>query len=32
MKLVKTRIWQLTISLMPLATMLLTLAASRRWN
>jgi hypothetical protein len=32
MKLESTRIWRLAISLMPLATMLLTLAASRRWG
>jgi hypothetical protein len=32
MKLANTRIWRLAVSLMPLATMLLTLAASRRWG
>jgi hypothetical protein len=32
MNLAKTRLWRLAISLMPLATMLLTLAASRRWG
>jgi hypothetical protein len=31
MKLDMTRVWRLAVSLVPLATMLLTLAATRRW-
>jgi hypothetical protein len=32
MKLDTTRVWRLAVSLVPLATMLLTLAATRRWG